>query len=167
MGRQREKNQEGDIESLNSESGDEEVVRTGKSSKVHVLVPRVDSIGEVPFDAVVKPEHAESALGHAQATEFDDELLEMLDLDQRAEEEALLKRQVNPAGIDYSCLCWSYIADLALTPDTVGWPPSLALRPLDRKDFPCQAQSMQEHLQSGVEELYTKFRQEVGKPEFP
>ena len=82
VGRQRDKCREEGVESIHSESGaEEEVVGAGKTSKVHVLVPRVDSIGEVPFDAVVKPEHAESALGHAQATEFYDELLDMIDLD--------------------------------------------------------------------------------------
>jgi hypothetical protein len=46
----------------------------GRSSKRQILVPRWHATGEVPFDAVVKPEHAESALGFTQATEFDDEL---------------------------------------------------------------------------------------------
>ena len=46
-----------------------------------MLVPHVEAIGEVPFDAVVNPEQAESALGHAQPTEFDDELLDMIDVD--------------------------------------------------------------------------------------
>ena len=43
---------------------------------------------EVPTDAIVDPVQAESALGHVQATEFDDEDLETLDAALRAETEA-------------------------------------------------------------------------------
>ena len=65
---------------LGSEEG--AIGRNGPGSRL--LIPRVDAIGEVPFDAVVNPKQAESALGHAQATEFDDEMLNMIDLDLRA-----------------------------------------------------------------------------------
>ena len=96
-----------DDESLRSSRREDEGVRERYAKKARMLIPRVDAIGKVPFDAIVNPEQAESALGHAQATEFDDELLDMVDLDQRAEEEALLKKKVNPAGVDYSSLFWS------------------------------------------------------------
>ena len=36
----------------------------------------------------------------------DEEVIEMMDFDQREEEEALTGRHVNPGGVDYSCLCW-------------------------------------------------------------
>ncbi len=45
---------------------------------------------EVPCYAVVTPEQAESALGHAQATEYDEDLLDTLDEDQKEEEIALM-----------------------------------------------------------------------------
>ena len=66
-------------------------------NKDRLLLPRTHEIGEVPCNAVVTPEQAESALGHAQATEFDDDGLELLDQEVRQEEEALAGRQVNPA----------------------------------------------------------------------
>ena len=69
-------------------------------------MPETRQIGEVPPDAVVTPEQAESALGHAQATEFDEDGMELLDQELREEEEALTGRQVNPTGIDYALLAY-------------------------------------------------------------
>ena len=70
-------------------------------------MPETRQIGEVPPDAVVTPEQAESALGHAQATEFDEDGLELLDQELREEEEeALTGRQVNPTGVDYALLAF-------------------------------------------------------------
>ncbi len=57
-------------------------------------------------------EQAERALGHHRATEFDDDLLELVHLEQRAEEEAVIGKQVKLVGIDYSCLCWSPDVDV-------------------------------------------------------
>ena len=78
-------------------------MRTKKIQNRYIL-PDTRQIGEVPSDAVVTPEQAESALGHAQATEFDEDRMELLDQELRQEEEALLGRQVNPTGIDYRLL---------------------------------------------------------------
>ena len=61
------------------------------------------TLGEVPFIAIVTAEQAESALGHARTIEFDNELSELVACDQRVEEMALVGRQVNAVGIDYSC----------------------------------------------------------------
>ena len=46
-----------------------------------------EQIGEVPHDAVVSAAQAESALGRNLATDWDEDVLESIDDDQRAEEE--------------------------------------------------------------------------------
>ena len=74
--------------------------------------PCLAHIGGIPRDARVTPDQAESDLGHNQATEFDEDVLEMMDLDQGEEKEALTGRHVDPGGVDYSFLCW--------TPDVSG-----------------------------------------------
>ncbi len=51
-----------------------------------LMKPFVTQPGDVPHDAVVTAEQAESALGHTQATELDEEIFEMIDQDQREEE---------------------------------------------------------------------------------
>ena len=86
-------------EELSDPSDGEPCVR--KKIQNRYILPDTRQIGEVPSDAVVTPEQAESALGHAQATEFDEDRMELLDQELRQEEEALLGRQVNPSGIDY------------------------------------------------------------------
>jgi hypothetical protein len=68
------------------------------------LFPRATTYGDLPDDAVVDAEQAESALGHVLATELDDFDTETVDKDLRAEEEALIGRVVNPDGMDYTCL---------------------------------------------------------------
>ena len=75
---------------------------------------------EVPTDAIVDPVQAESALGHVQATEFDDEDLETLDAALRAEEEALLGCHVNPVSQEYPCLALGSMDGLR---DGIGWHP--------------------------------------------
>ena len=89
MGRQTEQQSGEDESSRESEDSQEKAAGARSAPKSRMLIPRVNAIGEVPFDVVVNPEQVESALGHAQATEFDDELLDAVDLDLRAEEEAL------------------------------------------------------------------------------
>ena len=51
----------------------------------------IEQLGEVPHNAVITPEQAESAIGRNQATEWDEDMLEQIDLDQRAEEEDLVQ----------------------------------------------------------------------------
>ena len=60
------------------------------------LLPEMHQMRKVPPDAVVTPEQAETVLGHAQATEFDEDALTALDKELRQEEEALAGRQVDP-----------------------------------------------------------------------
>ena len=121
----------------------------------------------MPFDAIVTAEQAESALGHNQATEFDDDLLELMDLDQRAEEEELIGKQVNPVGIDYSCICWSPDVDAtaaasdSVSARDVAWHPPWMLRRLRRQDFSCNAEGTQTELRSSVEQLFTEFEAKV------
>ena len=167
VGRQREQHIAEDDSSCDSkESEKEEGAATHSTQKSRALIPRVDAIGEVPFDAVVNPEQAESALGHAQATEFDDELLDIVDLDLRAEEEALLKRQMHPTGIDYSCLCWCPTTDNDLAPTVMGWHPPLSFRQYRREDFPCEARGIQQVLRAAVVGLYSNFEQAVATTQF-
>ena len=59
-------------------------------------VRQTEQPGEVPHDAKVTAAQAESALGHCQATEWDEDVLDQVDMDQRAEEEQLVGRVVNP-----------------------------------------------------------------------
>ena len=119
---------------------------------------------------LVPPEQTESALGHSLATEFDEDLLEAIDLDQRAEEEALLGRQVNPTDANYACLCWSppsgdATADVASLPaDSVGWDQSLPLRELCRSDFAINPADVQGKLQQGIKTLYSTFAQDAQDP---
>ena len=71
-----------------SSSNDDAEPCARKKHQRRTLLPQTCQIGEVPPDAVVTPEQAESALGHVQATEFDDDALEALDQELRQEEEA-------------------------------------------------------------------------------
>ena len=66
-------------------------------------------MGEVPHDAVISAAQAESALGRNLATEWDEDVLELVDDDQRAEEEQLVGRVMHPQSdaVDYYLLCWS------------------------------------------------------------
>ena len=68
-------------EELTDPSDGEPCVSTKLQRKL--LLPDSRQIGETPADAVATPEQAESALGHAQATEFDEDALELLDLSTR------------------------------------------------------------------------------------
>ena len=106
------------------------------------LLPEQQQLGEVPPDAIVTAEQAESALGRAQGTEFDEDLFETIDLELRQEEEALAGRHVNPPGIDYSCLC--YDAPDSVSATALGWGTAKAApRLLTRQDFAFTGDAMQ------------------------
>ena len=156
-------NADSGAETCDSEKDEEQL--GGGASKQLMLVPRTQNIGEVPFDARVNPEQAESALGHTMSTEFDDDLLEMIDLDQRAEEEALLDRQVNPRHVDYSFLSWSPHDPQDIAPSVVGWPSNMPARQLQRQDFTCDKEDVQNKLRNGVTQLYTAFERQLATPE--
>ena len=68
-----------------------------------------EEIGEVPHDAVISAAQAESALGRNLATDWDEEGMDIIDDDQRAEEEQLVGRLLHPQvnSVDYSLLAWS------------------------------------------------------------
>ena len=55
-------------------------------------------MGELPENAQVTAEQAESALGRTMTTEVDLDMLDAVDADTKEEEEALAGRQVNPRG---------------------------------------------------------------------
>ena len=156
-------NADSGAETCDSEKEEEQL--GGGAAKRQVLVPRTQAIGEVPFDALVNPEQAESALGHTMSTEFDDDLLEMIDLDQRAEEEALLDRQVNPRHVDYLFLCWSPQDPQDISPSVVGWPSDMQPRQLQRQDFTCQKEEIHKKMKHGVTQLYTAFERQLATPE--
>ena len=137
------------------DSNSDSELHTRQRSKGRTLLPRTHEIGEVPADAVVTPEQAESALGHAQATEFDDDVLELLGQELRQEEEALMGRQVNPTGPDYTLLIGE-LADTG-TAQRLGWQEALGSpRTLNVHDFAFTAQEVETRLQGGVEAMYSK-----------
>ena len=124
------------------------------------LLPDTRQIGEVPSDAVVAPEQAESALGHAQATEFDEETFEVLDQELREEEHELVGRHVNPCGIDYALLAYdpsTGSTDASLWQRHV-WEQALGPpRRLKLEDFAFSAQQMERRLTAGIEALYSNY----------
>ena len=91
------------------------------------LVEHTGGAADVPVDAYVSAEQAESALGHVQATEHDADVFEALDEDQRGEEMALMGHLVNPSAIDYDCVAWDPVSDSSLACD-FNWHPPLVVR---------------------------------------
>ena len=100
------------------------------------LVEHTGVAADVPVDAYVSAEQAESALGHVQATEQDADVFETLDEDQREEEMALMGHVVNPAAVNYDCLAWDPGSDSSLACE-FNWHPPLVMRSLGAADFPC------------------------------
>ena len=147
-----------EVEGGSSDASDMEGREAGapKMRREKWLLPEQQQMGEVPPDAIVTAEQAESALGRAQGTEFDEDLFETIDLELRQEEEALAGRHINPSGVDYSCLCH----DL---PDSVsaaafGWDATKAVpRLLTRQDFALTGVAMQSRLQQSLQALYAAF----------
>ena len=94
-----------------------------------------------------------------QATEWDEDMLEQIDLDQRAEEEELPGRVMHPSCADYSCLSWCPDpTDIDHSPDAVSakdvnWHPPLCLRKLGRADFACDAVHVRTVLERGIRDL--------------
>ena len=70
------------------------------------LVEHTQDIGQVPDNAVVTAEQAESALGRTIATEIDIDYADAVDADTKEEEEKLAGHQVNPSGVNYACVSW-------------------------------------------------------------
>jgi hypothetical protein len=126
---------EGHIRDTEDDASDTEhgVEQKPQNSK-QVLVEHTGGATDVPPDAVVTPEQAESALGHVQATDHDADIFDTHDDDQKEEEMALMGRVVNPPLIDYGCIAWSPVSDSNLA-QTMGWHPGLWLRTLTAADF--------------------------------
>ena len=150
-------------------SSDAETRKDGAPKQPILLNPASTQVGEIPHDAQVTAEQAESALCHNQSTELDGDSFELLDLDQREEEEALQGRYVNPeymsgtTRIDYECLCWSpeELAPDSVSAKTVGWMPVLTLRMLSKSDFACTMEGIQAKLHAGIDKLYTGFQDQL------
>ena len=100
-----------------------------------LLVEHAASVGEIPQNAVITAEQAESALGRTAATELDIDMPDAVDGDTREEEEALAGRQVNPCGVDYACLTWQPLAPDSVSALAVGWESTRPGRRLVRDDF--------------------------------
>ena len=64
------------------------------------LVEHAATVGEIPQNALVTAEQAESALGRTVATELDVDISEAVEADTKEEEEAFAGRKVNPSGVD-------------------------------------------------------------------
>ena len=82
--------------------GDDELRRKNCARNRPASIRPREQPGEVPHNAIITTEQAESALGRNLATEWDEDLLKQVDMDQRAEEEELTGRMVNPASVDYT-----------------------------------------------------------------
>ena len=113
--------------------------------------------GEVPPEAVVTAEQAESALGRIMATELDIDVSEAVDDDTKEEEEALAGHQVNPNGVDYSCISWQPGAPGIANVDTMGWKPPFGVRSLSRANFACSTSEITRKLNKGLSDLTVNF----------
>ena len=129
-----------------------------------VLVEHTGGAADVPFDASVTPEQAESALGHVQATDFDADIFETLDEDQKEEEMALMGRVVNPPLVDYDCLAWSPASDDELA-KTMGWHPGLPLRPLTAADFACTGPQVRATFEASLAAQQQQFVKDMDAPD--
>ena len=111
-------------------------------AKETLLVEHAAVVGEIPQNARVSPEQAESALGRTMATELDADYIDAVDADTKEEEEALAGHQVNPSELDYQCLVWQPLAPDSVSAATMGWEPTRPARQLVRSDFKCSKASV-------------------------
>ena len=86
-----------------------------------LLVEHAATVGEIPQNARVSPEQAESALGRTVATEIDIDYPDAVDADTKEAEEALAGDQVNPSGFDYACIAWQPLEPDSVSAGAVGW----------------------------------------------
>ena len=126
-----------------------------------ILLEHAASVGEIPQNAVVTAEQAESALGRTLATEIDIDYPDAVDADTKEEEEALAGHRVNPSGVDYTCIAWQPPAPDSVSAATVGWPATLPARPLERSDFTCSKSGVVAKLRGGLAELGRTFQSEM------
>jgi hypothetical protein len=146
-----------------SDASEDDAAERKPRNLKQTLIEHTGGAADVPANAYINPEQAESALGHVQATEQDADIFETLDDDQREEEMALMGRIVNPSGIDYDCVTWSPASDGALA-KTMGWHPPLLWRTLSLVDFPCQGEQVRRTLERGLCEQNQRFVENMNAP---
>ena len=151
---------DGDDDASEAEQGAEQEPRNSKQ----VLVEHTGDAADVPPNAIVTPEQAESALGHVQATDHDADIFETLDEDQKEEEMALLGRVVNPPLVDYECIAWSPVSDSDLA-KTMGWHPGLPFRLLTAADFTCTGPQVRATLEGSLVAQQQQFVEEMNAPD--
>ena len=95
------------------------------------------------------------------ATELDVDVSEAMDADIKEEEDALVGHQVNPTGVDYSCIAWLPCAPDGVFAAVVGWDCSRLARALGKNDFACTAAGVASKLQAGLAGLAQGFRAEM------
>ena len=100
---------------------DEACVHDSSRKRKQTLVEHTHYPGEVPSGVEVTAEQAESALGRTIATELAVDILEAPDADTKEEEEALAGHQVNPDGVEYSCLSWQPASPGSASGYDMGW----------------------------------------------
>ena len=126
-----------------------------------LLIEHAACVGEIPQNARVTPEQAESALGRSLTTEMDTDYADAVDADTKEEEEALAGHKVNPGGFDYACISWQPCAPDFVSADTVGWESTRPARQLARSDFNCSKESVGAKLQGARANLAAEFRCEM------
>jgi hypothetical protein len=129
-----------------------------------VLYEHTGGAADVPADAIVTAEQAESALGHVQATDFDADIFEPLDDDQKEEEMALVGRKVNPPLLTYDCISWSPFSH-SDSAKTMGWHAGLSLRHLNAVDFACTSLLVRTTLEESMVALHQQFVEEMRAPD--
>ena len=127
------------------------------------LVEHTYAIGQVPENAVVTAEQAGSALGRTLTTEIDIDPADTVDADTKEEEEKLAGYQVNPSGVNYSCVPWQPDAPGSVSAEIVGWDVGQVARPLSRRDFACTANNVKGRLHNSLNELVVGFKEELNE----
>ena len=128
----------------------DECIEDSTRQRKQTLVEHTQHPGEIPSGVEVTAEQAESALGRTMATELDVEISDTVDADTKEEEEALVGHQVNPNGVDYSCLAWQPATPSTASADVMGWEADRPARLLSRADFACTASEISGKLQKGL-----------------
>ena len=95
------------------------------------------------------------------ATELDVDISEAVEADTKEEEEALAWRQVNPSGVDYSCLSWQLAAPDSVSAEAIGGEAGRAARPLGRADFSCTATGIANKFHAALSNLGQGFRADL------
>ena len=139
---------------------DDECCQDRNQRRKQTLVEHIQRPGEIPSGVEVTAEQAESALGHTIATELNADISEAVDDDTKEEEEALEGHQVNPNGVDYSCVSWQPDAPGIVGAKVMGWEADLPVRRLSRVDFACTASEISRRLNKGVSDLTVNFLKE-------